>query len=156
MGINLRNDATKDNAQSVDVYTPVADDDFATTDIYDLKQADPAEFKVRVGWLWTAPTPLAYQVITVFGSPVADFSTKYVLDSTFIGDPAGFKLATGNVQADGTRGTGAYVLHCGNVAAYTDAGGANFSRVACRYIQVAVSAIGAGSAGVFSCEVEQR
>lgn len=157
MGINLRNDATKDGAQSVDTSTPIVDDDFAVSDIYDLKQADPAEFKVRIGWLWTAPSPNAYQVFTVMGSTTADFSANvYVLDSTFIGDPAGFKLATGNVQASGTRGSGAYVLHCGNVASYTDAFGANFSRVACRYIRVVASAVGVGSAGVFSCEVEQR
>lgn len=157
MGINLRNDATKDSAQSVDAATPISDDNFASTDIYDLKQADPAEFKVRIGWLWTAPSPGAYQIFTVLGSTTADFSSNvYILDSTFCGDPAGFVLATGNVQLSGTRGSGSYVLNCGNVAAYTDAGGANFARVACRYIRVVVSAVGTGSAGVFSCEVEQR
>lgn len=157
MGINLRNDATKDIAQSVDTATIVLDDDFAISDIYDLKQEDPAEFKVRIGWVWASPFANAYQVFTVMGSTTADFSSNvYVLDSTFCGDPAGFKGATGNVQASGTRGSGSYVLHCGNVASYTDAGGANFARVACRYIRVVVSAIGTGSAGAFSCEVEQR
>ena len=157
MGINLRNDATQDNAQSVDAVTAVVDDDVAVTDIYDLKQADPAEFKVRITWLWTAPAPGAYQIFTVLGSTTADFSSNvYILDSTFCGDPSGFSGATGGVQASGTRGTGSYVLHCGNVAAYTDEFGANFSRVACRYIRVVVSAVGTGSAGVFSCEVEQR
>ena len=157
MGINLRNDATQDLAQAMDAATLVLDDDFATSDIYDLKQADPCEFKVRIGWLWSAPTANAYQVFTVMGSTTADFSSNvYVLDSTLCGDPAGFKTVTGNVQASGTRGTGAYVMHCGNVAAYTDAGGANFARVACRYIRVVVSAVGTGSAGGFSCVVEQR
>lgn len=157
MGINLRNDATKDNAQIVDSATIIGDDDYATSDIYDLKQADPAEFKVRISWLWTAPAPNAYQVFTVLGSTTSDFSNNvYVLDCTFLGDPAGFKLATGNVQATGTRGSGSYVLHCGNVAAFTDASGLNFNRAACRYIRIVASTIGAGSAGAFSCEVEQR
>lgn len=156
MGINLSNDATKDTAQSVDTSTIVLDDDFGVSDIYDLKQADPAEFKVRIAWVWT-PTPNAYQVFSVMGSTTADFSSDvYLLNSMCCGDPAAFKLLTGNVQATGSRGTGAYVMHCGNVAAFTDAFGANFSRKSCRYIRVVVSTVGVGSAGAFSCEVEQR
>ena len=156
MGINRFNDHTLDFAQVVDPITAVSDDASAQSDVYDLKQNDPAQFKVAIDWIWPAPTLGANQFVSVLASPTADFSGgTYLLASTILGDSAAASVYTGDAFT-GSRGAGRYVLECSNVGSATDAAGANYTTVVCRYIKVGVVTTGLGSAGGFGVRIETK
>jgi hypothetical protein len=154
MGINRFNDHTLDFAQIVDPVTAVGDDSSAQSDVYDLKQPDPSQFKVAVDWIWTVPFPGAVQFVNVLGSPTADFSGgTYTLGMTILGDSA--TAATYTLDSlTGSRGTGRYVFECSNVGCNTDASGLNYTTVVCRYIKVAVVTVGLSSGGGFGVRIE--
>jgi hypothetical protein len=153
MGINRYNDHTLDFQQIVDTSTSVGDDSTAQSDVYDLKQADPSQFKVAVDWIWNTPFPGAVQFVNVLGSPTANFAATYTLGMTILGDSG--TAATYTLDSlTGSRGTGRYVLECSNVGSATDAFGANYTTVVCRYIKVAVVTVGVGSGGGFGVRIE--
>ena len=154
--VNKINDATQDAAQLIDSSTVVLDDSFGVTDIYDLKQADPAQFKVRLEWLWTA-VAAAYQVVTVVGSTDAAGTDSYILASHFLGDPAEIATRTGVTPSGNYTGSGSYVFHCSNVGSSNiTALAGNQQKTVCRYIKVAVQTIGVGSVVFFTARVDQN
>jgi hypothetical protein len=154
--VNKLNDVILDNAQIVDLSTIVGDDSVGSSDVFDLKQADPSRFNVRLNWFWPTPNLGLSQVVTIVGGSEPDFSSGYFILAQQMFGSADAIAALAGPTVLGFRGSGAYVLPCSNVAVYTD--GSTFSQAVrvCRYIQVWVQTVGAGSAVSFSALIEQQ
>lgn len=154
--VNRLNDATLDTQHLVDAFTAVADEATGSSDVYDLKQADPSTFNVRVIWSWPAINVGVLQTLTIAGSPTADFSAGYfILGQRTFGAPDAISTATG-VTPLGYLGSGEYVIPCSNVGSYTDGGTGLPAVKICRYIQVFVTTTGTDSACAFQVLVEQK
>jgi hypothetical protein len=155
MSINQRNDATQDQAQFVE-FIAVDNNDTVSTQVYDLKQADPCQFKVRMEWTWTSIAISNHQRVLVVGGDSPTFATGYfVLGATYLGAPDSIATETG-VTISGFRGTGKYVIECSNVAAYNDGGAFDFRHRVCRYVQVWVTSVGASSAGEAAIRIDHK
>lgn len=154
--VNKLNDVTLDNAGIIDVNTIVSDDNVGSSDVYDLKQADPCRFNVRLNWFWPNPNVGLYQVVTVVGGSEPTFSSGYfILHQQVFGAADAISTVSGVTPA-GYRGSGTYVLPCSNVANYNDGATTLPSVRICRYVQVFVSTVGVNSAVSFAALVEQQ
>lgn len=154
--VNKLNDATQDAAQAVDTSVIVGDSSFVASDIYDLKQQDPANFKVRLEWAWV-PAPGAIQIITVIGSTDAAGSDSYVLGMQMLGDPATVASVNGVTPSGDYTGTGAYVIPCSNVATRNTISLLGIQeKIICRYVKVGVQTVGLGSAVAFAVRIDHN
>lgn len=154
--VNKFNDATQDAAQAVDTSVIVGDSSFGSSDIYDLKQLDPASFKVRLEWAWVA-APGAIQIVSVIGSTDAAGTDSYLLGSMILGDPATVATVVGVTPSGDYTGTGAYVIPCSNLGyRNTIATLGQQSTVVCRYVKVCCQTSGLGSACAFVARIDHN
>lgn len=153
--VNKLNDATQDVAQLVDSVIAVGDSSFGSSDIYDLKQVDPASFKVRLEWAW-APTPGAIQIVTVVGSTDAAGTDSYILGAQIFGEPATVATVIGFTPSGDYTGSGAYVIPCSNLGYRNSVTTNEQSRVLCRYVKVSCQTVGGGSAVAFSARIDHN
>lgn len=153
--VNKLNDATQDVAQLVDSVNVVGDSSFGSSDIYDLKQVDPASFKVRLEWAWV-PAAGAIQIVSVIGSTDAAGTDSYVLGSQILGDPATVATVIGVTPSGDYTGSGAYVIPCSNLGYRNSAATGVQARVVCRYVKVSCQTSGLGSAVAFSARIDHN
>ena len=156
MSINQRNDATQDNSQLVQANLSISSENQTSSAVFDLKQADPSQFKVRLEWDWTTVAAGSHVRVVVVGGDSPSFATGYyLLGATYLGAPDNIAADTG-VTIAGYRGDGKYVIECSNVAGYNDGGAGDFRNIACRYIQVWFSSVGVDSAGFATIRIDHK